>query len=147
MGPAWDLLAAAIVSAGSVALMAWRTTRIDPSQPDRLISELNVARWAAILLAAVGAWTIGLGSAHATFASAGWDISAGGIVVAVAGLVLLRDPRDGLGLATLAFAGHALFTLAHRPDWLSPDTIPHTYVVGAAIYDVSLAGLCFWTRR
>jgi len=147
MDTARIMLAAAVLSAASVSLLAWRTTRIEISHPNRLISELHLARWAAILLAAVGAISIGLALGNADVAVSTADIAMGVVFVGVAGLVLQRDPRESLLVAAGAFIIHALVNLAHRPGWLSPDVIPHWYAVGCATYDVFIAGLCFWARK
>jgi hypothetical protein len=147
MDTARVLLAAAALSAGSVSLLAWRTSRIDPSHPGRLVSELQLARWAAILLAASGALAAGLALGRLDVPLGNADLAMGVVFVGAAGLVLQRDPRDGLLFAAGAFILHALVNLAHRPGWLSTDVVPHWFAVGSAIYDVYIAGLCFWARR
>ncbi len=75
------------------------------------------------------------------------DASLGVVFVGLGGIVLQREPRDGLLLAMGLFLVHALINIAHRPGWLSPDVAPHWFTVGCAIYDVYLAGLCFWVWR
>jgi hypothetical protein len=147
MDPARVMLAAAAASGAAVWLLAWRTARIDPSHPTRLVGELHVARWAAVLLAAVGAIGIGVAVSAGDRTLPTPDMATGVVFVGVAGLVLQRDPREGLLLAAGAFVIHALFNLAHRPGWLPVDLLPHWYVVGCATYDVVIAGLCFWARR
>lgn len=147
MDTARVMLAAALLSGASVTLLAWRTARTESSHPNRLIGELHLARWAAVLLAAVGAVAIGIAVGRSDPASANAELATGVVFVGVAGLVLQREPREGLLFAAGAFLIHALFNLAHRPGWLSPDVMPHWYVVGCAIYDVYLAALCFLARR
>ena len=49
--------------------------------------------------------------------------------VLLSGLVLLREPREGLFLVAAGFVLHALVDIAHRPGWLSPDLAPRWYVV------------------
>ncbi len=75
------------------------------------------------------------------------DASLGVVFVGLGGIVLQREPRDGLLLAMGLFLVHALINIAHRPGWLSTDVAPHWFTVGCAIYDVYLAGLCFWVWR
>jgi hypothetical protein len=147
MDTARVVLAAAALSGASVTLLAWRTGRIDPAHPDRLVSELQLARWAAVLLAAAGSVTIGLALAHLDVALGNADAAMGVIFVGAAGIILQRDPRDGLLFAAGAFLIHALVTLAHRPGWLSDDVVPRWFAIGSAIYDVYVAALCFWARR
>jgi len=147
MDTARVVLAAGVLSAASVSLLAWRTVRIDPSHPDRLVSELHLSRWAAILLASVGALTAGVAVGRIEVPLGTADAAMGVVFVGAAGLVLQREPRDGLLFAAGAFLLHALVTLAHRPGWLSPDVVPQWFAVGSAVYDVYLAGLCFWARK
>jgi hypothetical protein len=72
----------------------------------------------------------------------------GVVFVGLGGIVLQREPRDGLLLAMGLFLVHALINIAHRPGWLSAEVAPHWFTVGCAIYDVYLAGLCYlvWRR-
>jgi hypothetical protein len=147
MDTALVMLAAAVLSAASVTILAWRTVRIDGSHPARLIGELHVARWAAILLATVGAITAGLALGRPDVPLGNADAAMGVVFVGAAGLVLQREPREGLLFAAGAFMAHALVTLAHRPGWLSTDVMPRAFAVACAIYDVYLAALCFVVRR
>ncbi len=59
----------------------------------------------------------------------------------------IREPREALWLAALAFLAHALLDLAHRPGWLSTDVFPRAYLIGCAVYDGCLAGICFLARQ
>ena len=147
MDTARVMLAAATLSAASVTLLAWRTLRIDAGHPARLVGELHVARWTAILLATVGAIGAGLALARTDLPLGNADAAMGVVFVGAAGLVLQREPRDGLLFAAGAFIAHALMMLSHRPGWLSPDVIPLAFAIGCAIYDVYLAALCFVVRR
>jgi hypothetical protein len=54
------LLTAALLSAATVSVFAWRITRIDREEPGRLIGELRLAQWGAILLAGMAAMPVGL---------------------------------------------------------------------------------------
>lgn len=137
---------AAALSGIAVSSLAWRVSRFDSGSPERLVGQLRLARWAAILLAAVGAISIGLALDDST-PTGGTDIAIGVMLVGMAGLVLHREPREALLFAALAFIAHALFNLAHRPGWLSPEIVPHSYAVGSAVYDIYLAALCYWARR
>jgi hypothetical protein len=141
------LLAAAVLSLAAVTTLAWRITRLDPSGPERLIGELRLAQWAAILLAAVGALPLGIAVARLGDATASLDVAAGAVLVGMAGIVLQREPREGLLLVAGSFVAHALIDLAHRPGWLSPDFAPRWFTAGCASYNVCLAALCYWGRR
>ena len=141
------LAVAGVLSGVAFSVLAWQVSRLDASLPDRLVGELRVGRWAAILLAAVGAIPIGLAVARPELAGANLDAALGMVFVGWAGVVLQREPRDGLLAAAAAFVLHALLDIAHRPGWLSPDIAPHWYTVGCGVYDVYVAGLCYWARR
>ena len=141
------LAVAAALSAGAVSLLAWRVGGADHSQPDRLVGELRVARWAAVLLAAVGAISIGLAVGETSPALGITDAALGTIFVGMAGIVLQREPREGLILSAGAFVVHALLCIAHRPGWLPVDIAPRWFIVGCAVYDVYIAGVCYWTQR
>ena len=143
----WLVLVAAVLSASAVTMMSWQIARTDPRQPDRLVGELRLARWAGILVAAVGGISIGLASARPDLAIGHLDAALGVVFVGLGGILLQREPRDGLLLAVGLFLVHALINIAHRPGWLSIDVAPHWFTVGCAIYDVYLAGLCFWVWR
>ncbi|MCC7042669.1 MAG: hypothetical protein IT183_02325 [Acidobacteria bacterium] len=141
------LLTAAVLSAIALASFAWRVTRIDTDDTDRLIGELRLMQWAGVMLAAVSAIPIGLALAAPAAPLAHLDITLAAMFIGLAGLVLQRDPREGLLLACAGFFAHALIDIAHRPGWLAPDLAPRWYTIGCAIYNVFLAGWCFWVRR
>lgn len=141
------LLAAVVLSASALAMFAWRVTRIDPDLPGRLIGELRLAQWAALVLTSIGAASIGLAVASPGLAGAHLEAWFGMTFVVAAGFVLQRDPREALSLVAIAFVIHALFNLSHRPGWLPLELAPRWYVVSCAIFDVYMAGLCFWARH
>jgi hypothetical protein len=142
------LLTAAVLSAGALAILAWQVTKTDPHLPARLIGQLRLSQVAAMLLAATGALPVGLAIAAAPDVQlAHLDAALGVIFVVLAGLVLLRDPRQGLLIAALAFIAHALLDLAHRPGLLSPGLGPRWFFVSCAVYDVLVAAICYWGQR
>lgn len=140
------ILTAALLSAAGLGAFAWRISRIDPSAPERLIGELRLSQFSAIVLSALGAIPIGLaiGAAGTTVPL---DVAFGVVFLTVAAYVLLRDPQEALWLAAAAFVLHALVTVAHRPGWLDPGLAPRWYFIGCAIYDVYMAGICYWASR
>jgi len=141
------LLTFAILSGVAVSVFARRITQLDPSQPERLIGELRLAQWAAILLASAGAIPAGLSVAHQSVPFGHLDAAIGVAFIGLAGIVLQRDPREALLLVAGGFILHALVDLAHRPGWLSPDLAPRWFTAGCATYDVFLAAVCYWARR
>ena len=141
------LLTAAVLSALGMSVFAWRLTRIEPLDPGRVIGELHLAQWAALLLAAIGAIPIGYAVAHEGVLAGTVDVSLGAMFVIFAAFLQRREPRDALLLAAVGFVVHALIDIAHRPGWLSTEIVPRWYVVGCATYDVYLGALCYWARR
>lgn len=141
------LLAAALLSAATIGAFVWRLTRTDADQPDRLVGELRLAQWAALLLAALGGVSIGLTVAFDAAPAGNLDALLGVAFVVLAGFVLHREPRDALLLVSTGFVLHALVDIAHRPGWLPPDVVPRWYAIGSAIYDVYVAAACYWARR
>ena len=141
------ILTVAVLSASATAMFAWRVSRLDPSEPDRLVGELRLAQWAALLLATgAGSW-VGLAVANDAVPVGTIEVTFGVVFVLLAALILTREPRDGLLFAAAAFVAHALIDIAHRPGLLSPDLVPRWYAVGCAIFDVFIAAVCYWTRR
>jgi hypothetical protein len=141
------LLTAAVLSAVALGVTAWRVARIDASDPARLIGELRVAQWAAVLLAATAGLPMGLSIAGEGLPAAHLDVAFAFAYVLIAGLILQQEPRTALLYAIGAFASHALVDIAHRPGLLSPDLAPRWAVIGSAVYDVVLAATCYWARR
>ena len=142
------LLTAAVLSASAMIFLAWQIARTDVNHPARLIGQLRLAQCAAMLLAATGAVPIGLAiGASPEVPLAHLDLTLGVVFVVLAGLVLLRDPRQGLLVAAGAFVAHAFIDLAHRPGLLSPGIGPRWFFVSCAVYDVTLAAICYWGRR
>jgi len=141
------LLTAGVLSASAIAALAWRTNRADPEQPERLIGELRLSQWVAVLLAATGGLPMGLAVAGSALPTAHLDLAIGVAFVGLAGLILQREPRQALLLATGGFLLHAVVDIAHRPGWLSPDLVPRWFVIGCASYDIFIAAVCYWARR
>jgi hypothetical protein len=141
------ILTIAALSAAVMAALAWRVVRSESASPARLIAQLRVAQWAAVVLAAVGGISIGLSVAAEAVPAATLDVTIGAALVLASITVIQREPRVALIVAASAFVAHALTDLAHRPGWLSPDVSPRWYVVGSAIYDVCVAALCYVATR
>ena len=87
------LLSAAAVSLAAVATLAWRIARTDPAGPERLIGELRLAQWAAVLLAGVCSVPLGLAVARVSDLTANFDAAIAAMLVGLAGIVLQREAR------------------------------------------------------
>lgn len=141
------LLTSGVLSALAISTFTWRVTRIDHEDTARLIAELRLAQWLAVLLAGVGAVPLGLSLAVPGAPLANLDAAVSILFLGLAGLVLQQDPREGLLLACGGFVLHALVDIAHRPGGLSPDLAPRWFTIGCAIHNVFLAGCAFVARR
>ena len=136
-----------VVAAFGLAIgFAWhaiRTSGISPSSPDRLVSELRLSQFAALLLTLTAGVFIGFAVANERQQGVGFEVAFAVGFLIVAASTLVRDPRHALTVLALAFAAHAVLDVAHRPGLL-PDTIaPRWYLVGCATYDVFIGALCY----
>jgi hypothetical protein len=123
--------------------MGVRTAAIPVSSPERLVAELRLAQFAALLLALTAGAYIGFAAAHENQQGAGIDIAlALGFFVAAA-TTLVRDPRQALTIVALAFAAHALVDIAHQPGLLPDGVAPRWYAVGCAIFDVYIGAIAY----
>lgn len=141
------LLVASALSVIAAATFVARLRRGDPQSHERIVGELRAANAAALLLAATGASTLGFALTNAAAPTAALEVAVALVFVGVAGAMFFREPREALWLAAVAFLAHALLDLAHRPGWLSIDLFPRAYLIGCAVYDGCLAGLCFLARQ
>jgi hypothetical protein len=138
------LLVAAAASLAAGVTFVFRLRSLEG--PAQRIAELRAANVAAIVLAATGASAVGFAVAQPSAPTAALEVAIGLLFVGAAGWMLLRDPHDALLIASVAFLAHAAVDLAHRPGWLSTGLMPHGFLVGAAVYDASIAALCFLAR-
>jgi hypothetical protein len=115
---------------------ALRTSLIPPSSLDRLVSELRLGQFAALLLTMTAGVYIGFAVAHESQQGVGFDVAFAVGFLIVAASTLVRDPRHALTVLALAFAAHAVLDVAHRPGWLPETIAPRWYLIGCATYDV-----------
>jgi hypothetical protein len=141
------LLTAALLSGLTLVTFAWRITRLDREEPARLIGELRLAQWAAVLLAGVAMIPLGLVLGSPDTAHGNIDAAVAVIFLGLSGLLLQRDPRDGLLFVSGAFVLHALVDIMHRPGWLPQDLAPRWFTLGCALYNVAIAAVCYLARR
>jgi hypothetical protein len=141
------LLTAGVLSLSTAGVFAVRLRRTDTADAARLVGQLRLSQWAAIVLAMLGGAPIGLAVASASQPLAHLDLTFGVAFGVLAGVVLHREPSHALLLASGGFVLHALLDLAHRPGWLSPAIAPLWYTAGSATYDICMAAICFWATR
>jgi hypothetical protein len=141
------LLVAAVVSAVALVVFAAQISRTETATPSRLIGQMRLAQWAALLLATSSGITLGFVVAAGSGPLVSLDTALAIILAGAAALALQREPRAALLVVTAGLVAHALVTIAHRPGWLPADALPRWYAVGSATYDTAIAGICAWTWR
>ena len=137
----------AVAFLGLAAGLTWyavRTAAVPTSSPDRLVAELRLAQFAALLLAMTAGAYIGFAVQSESTRGVGLDIALATGFLVVAATTLVRDPRQSLVIVALAFAAHALLDVAHKPGGLLPhDIAPRWYLISCAIYDLYIGALCY----
>jgi hypothetical protein len=137
----------AVAFVGLAAGFSWqaiRTAMIPPSSPDRLVSELRLAQFGALLLSLTAGAYIGFAVAHETQPGVGFDVAFSIGFLVIAASTLVWDPRQALTILALAFAGHAVIDIAHRPGLLPDGIAPRWYLIACAVYDVYIGALCYF---
>ena len=132
--------------AGLGVFFTWqsiRTTAMESSSPQRLVEELRLAQSAALLLVLIAGAYIGFAVVREHEPGVGLDIAFAIGFLVVAGVAMVRDPRQALTMIALAFAAHAVLDVAHRPGMLPIALAPRWYAVGGAVYDVYIAAVCY----
>ncbi len=137
----------AVAFIGLAAGLTWyaaRTALVPTSSPDRLVAELRLAQFAALLLSMTAGAYLGFAVAHEATMGVGLDIALAIGFLVIAATTLVRDPRQSLIIIALAFVTHAVVDVAHQPDGLLPaDIAPKWYLIGCAVYDLYIAALCY----
>jgi hypothetical protein len=135
-----------LVSFALIAGFAWmvlRTMRLPTSSPDRLVAELRMAQFAAVMLALICGASIGLTAANEARPDVAIEAAVALAFFAVATIAPLRDPREALTLLALAFGAHALVDISHRPGLLPDQLAPRWFVIGCAIHNLCAGMLCY----
>ena len=135
------LLVTALASGTGFAWLARRAAREDAGSPQRLVAELRLAQVAALLLAFVAAPYVGFAAAAPS--GTGLDIAVAIGFFVIAAVAPTRDPHEALTILALAFPGHALVDIFHRPGLLPVGVVPGWYLVGCAVYGVGVGALCY----
>ena len=131
---------------GLAAGFTWqaiRTSAVPAASPDRLIAELRLAQFAALILTLTAGAYIGFAVLREHQTGVGFDVALAVGFLLVSAVTMVRDPRQGLTIVALAFAAHAVLDVLHRPGLLPEDLAPRWYSIGCAVYDVYLGALCY----
>ena len=118
-------------------------TTADPASPQRLIAELRLAQFAALLLVLTAGVYIGFALAHESTTGSGLDVALGVGFLVLASVAISQSPRRALTLLAIGFAGHAVVDLLHGAKVLPAEALPNWYATACAIYDVAIAAVCY----
>ena len=138
------LLVAGLALAIILVRLALAAVRADPNSPARLVAELRLAQFAALVLTLDAGTYIGFALAQESAAGSGLDVALAVGFLVVAAIAVTRDPRQALTLLALAFAAHAGVDLLHGAGVLPPGSLPGWYATASAVYDVGVAGVCYF---
>ena len=134
---------------GSVALglalgwLAFSAIRLAVTSPRRLVFELRLAQYSALLLVLAAGIYVGLAVAHEATAGVGVDIALAIGFFVVAALATTWEPARALTALAIAWGAHGVADLAHVADLLPIGIAPPWYPTACAIYDVGVAGICY----
>jgi len=137
------------VVAGSAALglalgwLVWRAVRTEADAPDRLVLELRIAQFSALLLVLVAGIYIGLALAHEETTGAGLDVAIAVGFFVVAGITTTREPAAAITVLSVAWVAHSLLDLAHVTNLLPGAIAPDWYPIACSMYDVCVAAICY----
>src|SRR6266542_217424 len=137
------LLLVAIAVLGGMIWMTWRTLRIPVAAPDRLVAELRLAQFGAVLLALVAGASLGLAAVNEARPGIAIEAALALAFFSVATIAPLRDPREALTVLALAFGAHALADISHRPGLLPDHIAPTWFTVGCALLNFFIGVLCY----
>lgn len=128
---------------GALAWLAWNATTLDSRSPDRLVMELRLAQFSALLLVLAAGIYVGFALSHPDIAGGGLDIALAVGFVIIAAVATTWEPARALTVLALSWGGHALVDLAHAVDLLPSAIVPPWYVTACAIFDVCVGALCY----
>ncbi len=137
------LIVACAVMALALIRLSLAASRADPSAPDRLVAELRLAQFAALVLVLTAGVYVGFALAHGTSPGSGIDVALAVGFLVLASVAVTQEPGDALTVLALAFAAHAVVDLLHGAGTLPSDALPAWYSTACAIYDVGVAGVCY----
>ena len=86
------LLVACTVLAIALIRLSVTATRADPASPQRLIAELRLAQFSALLLMLTAGVYIGFALAHASTTGSGWDVALGVGFLVLASVAVSQAP-------------------------------------------------------
>ena len=127
----------------ALAWTAWQACRSDPNSPERLIVELRLSQYSALLLLLVVGVYVGLNVAYENINGTSFDIAIAVGFFVIVSSVITWEPASALTTLSLAWVGHSFVDLAHIINLLPADIAPAWYPRVCAIYDVCVAAICY----
>lgn len=137
------LAVTSILVAFAMIRLSRHAIQSDPTSPTRLVAELRLAQFAALVLALVAGTYIGFSLAQAATAGSGVDIALAIGFLMLASVAVTQSPHIALAMLAVGFGGHAIVDLIHGANVLPADSLPDWYATACAIYDVVMAGVCY----
>lgn len=135
-------VACAALAVGIVRLSVV-AVRADPASPERLVAELRLAQFGALVLALTAGSYVGFALAQASAPGSGLDIALAIGFLVLAWFAITQAPGLALTLVASGFAVHAGLDLLHGAGVLPSEPIPTWFTTACAIYDVAVAGVCY----
>ena len=127
----------------ALALTAWQACRSDPNSPERLVVELRLSQYSALLLLLVAGVYVGLNVAYDNIDGTSFDIAIAVGFFVIVSSAITWEPASALTTLSLAWVGHSFVDLAHIINLLPDDIAPAWYPRVCAIYDVFVAAICY----
>ncbi len=121
---------------------------MESSNPNRLITELRLAQYAALLMVLTAGVYVGLAISQEQQPRNELDIAFSTGFILLAATAITRVPERALTTLAVAWTAHTIVDLGHISELLSP-VRPAWYPTACAIHDVVLAGFCYlpvWRR-
>ena len=127
----------------ALALTAWQACRSDPNSPERLVIELRLSQYSALLLLLVAGIYVGLNVAYDNIDGTSFDIAIAVGFFVIVSSAITWGPASALTTLSLAWVGHSFVDLAHIINLLPDDIAPAWYPRVCAIYDVFVAAISY----
>ena len=137
------LLVACTALAIAMIRLAVIATTTDPASPHRLIAELRLAQFSALLLVLTAGVYIGFALAYESSTGSGLDVALGVGFLVLASVAVTQPPGRALTLLAVAFTAHAVVDLCHGAGILPAEALPDWYATASAIYDVAIAAVSY----
>jgi hypothetical protein len=137
------LIVACVVMVLALIRLSLAASRADPAAADRLVAELRLAQFAALMLALTAGVYVGFALAHGSSPGSGLDVALAVGFLVLASVAITQEPGHALTTLALGFAAHAVVDLLHGAGTLPSNALPSWYATACAIYDVGIAGVCY----